>query len=319
MVAKAQAAMTSAVEVYNRPSFAYREETFAILALNAWELLLKAKVVKEGGNNPRAAWAFDYKTLKSGKKSTKLTVVMNRTGNPMTIGIRQALARLDSAGMPLNQDVIANLEALTAVRDNATHYFSASQTLAKRVSEICGATVTNFINVARAWFNADFSKHLSLCLPVAFVSGQINTVVTGGEKKLVDYLNQLIGTQTLSTEFAVALRLEMKFEKSPSPDAVKVQFSKDPDAVKVTLTEEDVLKSFPWTYDELTTRLKARYSDFIPNNAYHQLRKALAGNPKLVRIRLLDPTKPKGLKKPYYSPNILAEFDKSYALKPKSA
>src|SRR5687768_7647784 len=78
MVAKAQAAMTSAVEVYNRPSFMYREETFAILALNAWELLLKAKVVNEGGNKQRAIWAFEYKTLKSGKKSTKLSAKPHR-------------------------------------------------------------------------------------------------------------------------------------------------------------------------------------------------------------------------------------------------
>lgn len=36
---KAEAALLSSIEVYNRPTFAYREETFAILALNAWELL----------------------------------------------------------------------------------------------------------------------------------------------------------------------------------------------------------------------------------------------------------------------------------------
>lgn len=48
---KAQAAITSAVEAYNKPSFAYREETFALLALNAWELLLKAKVLKDGDND----------------------------------------------------------------------------------------------------------------------------------------------------------------------------------------------------------------------------------------------------------------------------
>ena len=37
------AAMLSAIEIYNKPDFAYREETFAILAINGWELLLKAK------------------------------------------------------------------------------------------------------------------------------------------------------------------------------------------------------------------------------------------------------------------------------------
>ena len=40
---KSIGAMISAIEVYNKPSFRYREETFSVLAINAWELLLKAK------------------------------------------------------------------------------------------------------------------------------------------------------------------------------------------------------------------------------------------------------------------------------------
>ena len=37
-------AMLGAIEAYNKPSYAYREEAFAILAVNAWELLLKAPI-----------------------------------------------------------------------------------------------------------------------------------------------------------------------------------------------------------------------------------------------------------------------------------
>jgi hypothetical protein len=40
---KSVSAMISAIEIYNKPDFKYREETFAILAINSWELLLKAK------------------------------------------------------------------------------------------------------------------------------------------------------------------------------------------------------------------------------------------------------------------------------------
>jgi hypothetical protein len=38
----AEAALISAIEIYNKPTFAYRKETFATVALNARELLLKA-------------------------------------------------------------------------------------------------------------------------------------------------------------------------------------------------------------------------------------------------------------------------------------
>jgi len=33
---KAEAALLAAIEIYNKPTFLYREETFSILALNAW-------------------------------------------------------------------------------------------------------------------------------------------------------------------------------------------------------------------------------------------------------------------------------------------
>ena len=45
LLKNAEAALISAIEIYNKPAFGYREETFAILAINAWELLLKAKVL----------------------------------------------------------------------------------------------------------------------------------------------------------------------------------------------------------------------------------------------------------------------------------
>ncbi len=62
---RAVAAMVAALEVYNKPDFRYRAESFTILALNAWELLLKAKwlvmhnnrlsslYVRQGGGSKR--------------------------------------------------------------------------------------------------------------------------------------------------------------------------------------------------------------------------------------------------------------------------
>ncbi len=50
MADKSLEAMLSAIEVYNKPNFAYREESFAILAINAWELLLKARLLQLENN-----------------------------------------------------------------------------------------------------------------------------------------------------------------------------------------------------------------------------------------------------------------------------
>jgi hypothetical protein len=67
----AEAALISAIEIYNKPAFGYREETFAILALNAWELLLKAKILEQHNNAIKFLHVYTTKALASGAQSKK--------------------------------------------------------------------------------------------------------------------------------------------------------------------------------------------------------------------------------------------------------
>lgn len=45
LIEKSVSAIVLAIEVYNKPDFKYREETFAVLMMNAWELILKEQIV----------------------------------------------------------------------------------------------------------------------------------------------------------------------------------------------------------------------------------------------------------------------------------
>src|SRR5437868_12135410 len=47
LVANARSAMFAAVEIHNKPVFQYRYEVCTLLAINAWELALKAYIAKE--------------------------------------------------------------------------------------------------------------------------------------------------------------------------------------------------------------------------------------------------------------------------------
>ncbi|WP_206644491.1 DUF3644 domain-containing protein [Pseudoalteromonas sp. PS5] len=49
LVSRSLDAFTLALEVYNRPSMKNRVEAFAIMMVNAWELLLKAEILKAEG------------------------------------------------------------------------------------------------------------------------------------------------------------------------------------------------------------------------------------------------------------------------------
>ena len=61
--------------------------------------------------------------------------------------------------------------------------------------------------------------------------------------------------------------------------------------------------------------LQNRYIDFKGNAKYHELRKKLALNPQYKKTRYLDPANTSGLRKDFFNPNIVAEFDKSYTRK----
>ena len=49
LVEKAIEASLAAVEIYNEPNIQYREETFSNLMLNAWEILLKVRLIQHTG------------------------------------------------------------------------------------------------------------------------------------------------------------------------------------------------------------------------------------------------------------------------------
>ena len=87
MLEKSIAAMLSAIEIYNKPDFKYREETFSVLCINSWELLLKSKVLNLSSNKVASLYAMEYRTLKSGRKSTVKRPKINRSGNPLSINL----------------------------------------------------------------------------------------------------------------------------------------------------------------------------------------------------------------------------------------
>src|SRR5262249_34959069 len=159
LLQSAEAALLSSIEIYNKPLFAYREETFAILALNAWELLLKSKLLEMNGNNERCLFIYSTKQLAPGKQSKKLYVRRNRTGNKMTAGIDECIVRLEKKGVPVPEPVKKNLAALAEVRDNAVHFINASPQLSKQVLEVGTACLRNFIELGKQWLGLDLSRY----------------------------------------------------------------------------------------------------------------------------------------------------------------
>jgi hypothetical protein len=133
---------------------------------------------------------------------------------------------------------------------------------------------------------------------------------------LIKYLQGLAAVDPeAGSPYSVAVRMQVKFERSKLATASKVQITNDPDAVKVLLTEQDVRERYPWDYKALGKKCAERYSDFRHDAKFHSLRKPLLGDARYVHSRFLDPGNPKSGRKDFYSSAILDVFDKHYTKK----
>jgi hypothetical protein len=318
---KAESALLSAIEVYNRPTFAYREETFSILALNAWELLLKAKLLAKYGNNPHCLYALERRTTKRGQPSKKLYLKRNRSGTALSHSLWKTISELENGTtITVDEAIKANLEALAEIRDNAVHFVIASPQLGKQVLEVGTAAVRNFVELSRVWFQHDLSGRHFFLMPIGFVDAPHSAValnLSKDESRLIAYLAQLTSkvVQGSNSPFNVSLEVNLSFKKSKAANALAVAISNDPTAPQVALAEEDFKKIYKWTYQQLVDHLKKRYSDFKSNNKFTGIRKPLMADAKFVKPRYLDPDNLKSGKKDFYNPNVLAEFDKHYTRK----
>lgn len=310
---RADAALISAIELYNKPDFRYREEAFAILALNAWELLLKAKLLHEHGNDLRALYEYEHHMTRTGGRSRREYVRRNRAGNIRTAGMQETVNRLADVGTQVPPAVLVNLEALAEVRDNAVHFVNVGPKLERLVLEVGTAAVKNFVELSRRWLGHDLSRYSLYLMPIGFVTGRVATAIraSGEEEQLIAYLSALPnGPVNADTGLHVALQIDITMQRTPGHGGVAI--TNDPNAPLVRLDEEDIRRQYPWDYADLVNRLRNRYVDFKANGVFHEIRKPLMSQERYVRSRFLDPGNPLSSRKDFYNPNIVQEFDRHY-------
>lgn len=321
LVDKSVEAMLAAIEIYNKPNFEYREESFSILSINAWELLLKARLLQLSGNKLSSILKYERRQRSDGTRTEKKYRVKSRAGAHLSVGLFKAFDLLTNEyGDKVPVAVRENLELICEIRDNAVHFFNKGFDVARLVQELGTANLRNYLVLVRRWFGVDLSQYNFFLMPLAFFGNHPEAQavsLNSEERKLIEFLK----TKSLTTgtgkpdEFNVSLRVDLKFVRSKSEDAQKVIVTKDEDAAPVKISEEDIREKYPWDYDILTTRLRKRYSNFKANQTYHKIRKELESDESFCLKRFLDPSKKSGIGKCFYNSNIVKEFDKHYDLR----
>jgi hypothetical protein len=183
--------------------------------VNAWELLLKAKIVYDNNDAFEAIQATDH--LGSPRRG--------RSGNLMTIDISHCLAILARHNQ-LSRNARTNLEMLMEVRDNAIHYLTKDRDFRQKVQEIGVASLKNYVTAIHAWFNTDLSAYNFYLMPMPFfrTDDAAAAAVQGKEQELQNLLSYFqamegAGLDQREDMYAITLQLAPQFVRVPAARA----------------------------------------------------------------------------------------------------
>lgn len=309
LLQKSLDAAKAAIEVYNKPVCPYRNETFAILMINAWELLLKAKKVKENRNNMKSIYIKEKIKNKRGQLTKKEKYKTNRCGNFFTVSILE-LMKTEITDSNLQN----NIKLLLEIRDNAVHCFTLSPILEKHYLDIISATLSSYKTALLKWFDYSLDDKDLFIIPVGFNMPEeydFTSVKTKEEKNILKYISEVRNKSIPKSDFDIALNIELKFVKSKDVDAISVRYEET--GVPIVVDSEDKFKNkYPLSFNELIKKLKERYTDFKQDKHFFSLKRKLEQNDKYAGTRYLDYYVQRGAKKTYYSTEIFKEFDNVY-------
>jgi len=304
---KSISCMLSAIEIYNKPNFAYREESFAILAINAWELLLKAYLLKINNYEVTSIFELSPKSKTKRKKQPE----QNRCGNPKSISIFKTIEKLQQKNL-LSKNLVENLISLIELRDNAIHFIAPQ--LTKYIQELGFACVKNYITIIKKWeLKIDLSKYNFYLMPLAYVDAkiEIESVLTSETKKYLYFIqNKINNKDETDNDFDIAISIDIHFRKDNSFDFIGVKY--DEAGVPIFFSEENIRVNFPLGYKDITTKCKERYSDFSQNKNFHKIMSEIKNNNKLHHERKLDPNNKNSQRKSFFNTNIWKELDNHY-------
>lgn len=287
MARTAQAAMLAAVEVYNKTTFTYREETFCLLIVNAWEVLLKARIVQQHGN--------DLSSIRL-KRDARRYQRDDVTGDVRTFSLERALAEADA-----RNEVRENVSGLYHLRNEVQHLGVVAPSFRGEVLRFGTAAVQNMVTALNEWFG-ESTGDLYL-LPVGFV-GTAETVSTTSQRqrKLLRRLHEIAaGATNPDGAYLIAAEIKVNIHASGTGGGT-IGITDDPNAPEVQISDEQLLEMFPATYkDGLIPELRRRYANFKMGTEFNDLMRAVKTDPDCTHVRRLDPENPRSGKNEFYN------------------
>ena len=297
---KALSAARSAIEIFNKPVFDYKQESFVILITNSWELLIKAKILKDSGHKKNSIYVQSKPQTKNGAQPKRFYPAKNRCGNPKTIDIFAGLRFTN-----IDQTLKSQIELLVELRDNAIHFINDEKQLTIKIFQIATATVRSFIKCYKTWFpEIDLVEPI---LPIGFqVIDSIPIDISGAEsgevKRILDYVHKVELRDTNHGEHAISYNIDISLSRnSRSADVFRID-NENTAAFPIRVQEADLIDSnFGMDYEQLRKRLKTRRPDLRYDKRFVKIYNEVKNDPRLCLIRHLDPRNSRSTKKAFFS------------------
>lgn len=261
----AEEALISAIEIYNKPSFNYKFQSCIILLVNAWELLMKAILC-----------------LKNGEESVmsndrKHSIYFDECLNKM-VGSQNNLISLS---------LKENLLILYDIRNNYAHFYRESadtvlySLMSKAIDEFIKLAVNHFalknkellsmqylplfFNIKKTTIQEIKEMHCSKDEYIKSIADRIINFANANKELDSILYNVDVNLQTIKNILNADIVLGIDKNSNYTINLEKkfqLGNEKDKGLQKVTLTDDEIDKIYPYSYDELMAlKVKGKYKE----------------------------------------------------------
>ena len=324
LLENSKSAIISCIELHNKPTFSYRYEICTILAINGWELLLKAFI------------AQNYPEVRIIRKdgSTK----------PFEECIAFVSGELGNDFKPIEE----NLNKLYEFRCHIIHFYKESIDVI--LYSLLHKSILFYNSFVMKHFNLNLSENTNLMLlpigfkpfasPVDFLSkesalSQSSNAVKVFIESIVESTQRLNDQgieESILTSFNMAVINENRIKNADIIAGItkneteakltvsniigNAKISNEDDAKKINIQEETLFKTiYTLSYQSVIDNCKIIFSDFKQNAQFNRIMRQMKTMPNIHRKRYLDVINKTGVARDYYSQDIFKELEKHYRVK----
>ena len=236
------------LEVFNKPTLKYRVEGFAFFVCNAWELMLKAEMVKQLGKDS----------------------IYFKDNPERTISISKAIEKVFTNDKdPLRK----NLEKIVELRNTGTHFITEEYGII--YAPLFQACVINFRNKMNEFHGVDIAENipdsfLTLSVNIGDFTDEVIRAKYSTElaEKLISYRNDLavLEKEESNPKFSIGIRQEVYItKKKGSADFTVAVDNGSDNKVKIVKELKDPSNTHNFSFSNVVKTVNSRLaSDSIP-------------------------------------------------------